>query len=203
MGCGGTYFISCLNVIELTNIKHAKLCLRLDIDLDETPGHKCSNCIRVMSDKECDIFADLSDLTKIVDFEEKLDSEIKQKLVYIAGYLMKNYTYDHSEITFDYYLKYGDYLNEMNRGALKIPDDEIVQWVFLCYVLFINLSKVDLCRNSLTSYFLKLADVHKFEVVKQQVRSLSNIFFNNYCKTENPPSRKETAQKALKLNKNA
>ena len=119
----------------------------------------------------------------------------------MGGYIIKNFPSDENmEQTFDYYEKYGNFLNDRNRGNLKIPEDIIVQWIILCYILFLNLTKTDLCRTSLSSYFIKLSDIHGMEILKSQARSLSNIFFNNYCKSETPRSGKEVGQKALKLN---
>ena len=52
--------------------------------------------------------------------QEQLDTDCIQKLVYIAGYLCKNYIMEENdESTFDYYLKYGDYLDEIDRGKVR------------------------------------------------------------------------------------
>ena len=66
----------------------------------------------------------MSDPVDAISHEDKLDSARLQKLVYIGGYVIKNYCVDENdEQTFDYYLKHGDYLNEMDRGELKKPND--------------------------------------------------------------------------------
>ena len=57
----------------------------------------------------------------------------KKKLVYIAGYRMKNYVVHYDEATYDYYHKYVDYLKENNRGGLQRADDII--WV-ISYFFF-------------------------------------------------------------------
>ena len=203
MGCGGTYFISCKDIIEKTSIQHGKLFLRLgeEITLDFSSGHSCDKCDRILNDKECLIFNKLSDPEFITEVETKFDCASLEKLVYIAGYCMKNYVIDHDEATYDYYHKYGDYLNEMNRGGLKKPDDVIVQWAIICYFLFLNVCKPELCRKSLSDYFIKLSDIHDLKIFKPQCYTLSNILLSQYCKAETPRSNKEVGQKALKLKK--
>ena len=205
MGCGGTYFISCQQIIEKTSIQHGKLLLRLGEELDMVSGHCCNKCSRVLNDEECSIFSDLSDPENVATIEkEQLDTDCIQKLVYIAGYLCKNYIMEENdESTFDYYLKYGDYLDEINRGGLKKPDDTMVQFVILSYFLFLNVDKTEICRTSLSGYFMNLSKIHSLQILKPQSYSLSNIFFNNYCKDETPRSCKEIGQKALKLSKSS
>lgn len=201
MGSGGTYFISCQQIIESTHIKWARLGLRLGVEFDEAPGHNCINCNRIMTDDELSVFSELSDVTNLSSAEDTLDNACKQKLVYMGGYIVRKFPVpENSEQTYDYYNEYGSYLNEMCRGRLTIPEDIIVQWIILCYLLFSRLSKIDLCRTSLSSYFMKLSDIHEIGILECQARSLSNIFFNNLCKAENPRSSKEVGQKVLKLN---
>ena len=68
-------------------------------------------------------------------------------------------------------------------------------------MLFLNLSKENICRKSLSDYFIKLADNYELQVKSTHVRKLANIILNNYCKEETPRSNKEVGQKALKYNK--
>ena len=203
MGCGGAYYISAQQVVEKTSIQHAKLQLQLGLEIDTEPGHKCSSCDRLLSEEESEIFSLLCDPGKITELEEKkLDNSVKQKLFYIAGYVQKQDVSEfHDCATYDYYDRFGDYFNEVNRGGLTIPSDHSVQWVFNCYMLFLNLSKENICRKSLSDYFVKLADNYEMPVKISQVRSLANIFLNNYCKQETPRSNKEVGQKALKYTK--
>ena len=202
MGCGGAYYISAQQVAEKTSIEHGKLALQLEIDIDTEAGHQCSSCDRLLSEKEADIFSDLCDSIKVVEMEKKLDKMQKEKLFYIAGFIQKN-----DVIEFDgcasseYYEIYGGYFNGANRGSLTIPADHSVQWVFNCYMLFLNLSKENICRKSLSDYFIKLADNYEMQVKNSHVRRLSNTLLHYYCKEETPRSSKEVGQKSLKFNR--
>ena len=201
MGCGGTYFISVQQVIEKSNIRHAKLLLRLNVELESSGGHNCDSCSRILTERECNIIEDLSDPDKVVGLEDNLDSSCKMGLVYVAGYIQRNHDYigNVEGGSHDYYSKYGAYLNEINRGGLLIPVDSLVQWVFICYFLYLNLDHTNLCRKSLSNYFMEISDIHNFSVLIYHANILSNILLNNMSKLETPRSSKEVGQKALKL----
>ena len=87
MGCGGTYYINVLQVLEKTSIQHAKLLLQVGVELEIDHGHFCSSCSRTLDERESEIFEDLSDPLKIVGLEDSLKDEVKEHLVYIAGYI--------------------------------------------------------------------------------------------------------------------
>ena len=198
MDCGGTYFISVQQVIEKTSIKHAKLLLRQGVYLETIEGHKCDACSWKLTLKECDIFEDLSDPVKIVDLENSLDESCKLVLVYIAGYIQRHYIYN-DDNEGGCYNKYGSYLDNINRGGLVKPVDIMVQWVFICYFLFLNLHQMSLCRKSLSKYFIEISDTYGFGIENNHARILSNVLLNNFSKLSTPRSNKETGQKTLKF----
>ena len=58
--------------------------------------------------------------------------------LYIAGYVCRN-EYNESDLyeqTMLYYEKFGDYLNSIDRSGLKIPPDNVCQWVFFALSCF-------------------------------------------------------------------
>ena len=121
-------------------------------------------------------------------------------LIYIAGYVCRN-EYNESNLfeqTILYYEKFGGYLNSKNRGGLKIPLDNVCQWVFFCFILFHSI-KDKVCRQSLSDIFLLVSEFYFFEIKHTYCNTLANIFLNNYCAQITPRSNKEPALKVLKL----
>ena len=55
-------------------------------------------------------------------------------ILYIAGYLQKQAGQIHDNDTMYYYDKFGKYLDQLNRGALLLPQDHFVQWCIYCFV---------------------------------------------------------------------
>ena len=64
-------------------------------------------------------------------FEDRMSEDTKMALIYIAGYIVRNY---YIEDMFKYHKKYGVFVNDLNRGGLTIPGDSVCQWSFYCYV---------------------------------------------------------------------
>ena len=134
-GSGGTYFITAQQVMEKWAIHKAKIYLR-DVDNDMlvfeksiSSGHACEKCNFYLNEDLCTIFDLLPEL------EMSLSDDVKMTLVYIAGYVSRHEDNSH-EGYFAYYKYYGSYLQEHNRGGLKIPRDCICQWVIFAYILF-------------------------------------------------------------------
>ena len=64
----------------------------------------------------------------------------------IAGYVVRK-NIDDFEDTYIYHEKYGDFINDVNRGGLKIPGDSVCQWTTFSYIGFHEV--VNDCRTSL------------------------------------------------------
>lgn len=196
-GSGGAYFISVQQSLEKLRIQHTKLLLQLDADFFENDsGHACSGCNRQLSEHESKVFDNLENL------ESNISDNTKMCLIYIAGYIVHK-TENNDNDTFDYYEKFGAYLDHLNRGGLKKPGDCVCQFVILCYIFFMSLDdKATLCRTALASYFNLVQDFYLFGELKKRslkCKILSNILLNNYSKYCTPRSSKEPAQKVLKL----
>jgi len=197
-GSGGVYFISAQQAVQKMHIYHAKLLLRFDADFSDcSEHHNCVGCSRKLTEAESEIFDMLDDL------EVSMKEDSKMGCVYVAGYIVHKTEIDHSEDTFEYFDMYGRYLKELNRGGLKIPGDTLCQWVFFCYILFMKLDMTSMvCRKSVSKYFKlvnKIYFCHALPQVKICSKILSNILINNYTKLATPRSKKEPAQKLLKL----
>ena len=70
---------------------------------------------------------------------------------------------DTEEDTYHYYDKYGKFTSHINRGGLRKPDDQTVQWVFMSYYLFTIIPKSEVCRVSLGRYFFDLSECWDFD----------------------------------------
>ena len=66
--------------------------------------------------------------------------EIKQALIYVAGFLCKHYVRILVDDTFVEYHKYGAYVDEINRGKLTIPSDGCVHFLYYMYISFVYLA---------------------------------------------------------------
>ena len=196
-GSGGAYFITVQQVLQKTNIEHAKLLLRYEIDFcEESAAHRCEKCDRQLTERKMDI------LDNVAVLEEEITHSAGMALVYIAGYLIrKDDEVLSSADTYEYCSKYGKYLTALSRGGLKQPSDAIYQWTMYCYSLFVSLElKNTLCHISLSSYFVLIKEMLEFDIPVHCVRSLANIFLNDLAKLLTPRSSKEPKQKMLKLN---
>ena len=193
-GSGGTYFISAQSVIEKMRIHCAKLStqLNLEFDADVDCTHQCDTCHRSLTQEECEILDNLEDL------ENKVHDDVLMGIIYIAGYVARNFQEDDGNDTMVYYKKYGTYLDKLNRGDLCIPHDEIVQWSLFCFIFFSTCSQ-DICRNFIVTTFLHIAEKYNFHINGKQCRILCNIFMKNISVINTPGSSKETQLKVLKL----
>ena len=93
-GSGGTYFITAQSVIQKVRIHHAKLTLRLGIEVSGEDGHSCGNCSRNLDEKESEIMDNLSAL------EENIQKDTLLSIVYIAGYIQKKNGYEYDVTVF-------------------------------------------------------------------------------------------------------
>ena len=180
-------------VAEKTKISKAKLHLALHQDSDvasSSPVHHCTDCNFSLDEEAEEVLDNLPSL------EENVPEEYLSIMVYIARYIARKS--EDIEDTYVYYDSHGAYTRELNRGGLKIPGDNIVQWCIFCYVLFGKI-KDCICRASAMRIFQNVADYYGFSVDKSHCRILSNILINLFCKNSTPRSRKEAQQKIIKL----
>ena len=197
-GSGGTYFITVQQIIEKVNISKASLLLLHNFDLveKERAGHECPNCSYEFDESASEVFDTLP------DHEVSVSNENVMALVYIAGYVTrKDPEMGENDLltgTTFYYAKQGQFLRSADRGGLKVPIDASVQWAIFSSILF-NVVKEKTCQKSLTSILMQISDFYAFGMLDHHGRILSNIFFNNLCKSVTPRSGKEPALKILKL----
>ena len=195
-GSGGTYFINVQQILEKVNIFQTKVLLRLLVDIDQfssDSGHTCDKCLFEWTEDVCGL------VEKLPELEYSLKDEIKHSLVYIAGYVTRrDDVCEESEDTYNYFEKFGEYTSSLDRGGLKKANDSTCQWTIFSYLVFSSIvSRV--CRNSLSDTLYEISEVFDFKMKHHHCFTLSNIFFNNYCKITNLPSEKEPKQKILKL----
>ena len=130
---GLTYFLSAQSVIEKIRIQRAKLSTQLKLNIsNDSAGdeHECELCKRLLTDEECEIFDNLEAL------EKSVGSDVVAAILYIAGYLQKQAGQIRDNDTMYYYDKFGNYLDQLNRGALVLPQGHLEQWCIYCFVLF-------------------------------------------------------------------
>ena len=162
------------------------------IKSDQKSKHNCEKCQYRPTEEVCEILDSLNDLLP------QLQIQTKETLVYIAGYVSRND--ENADDSFSYYKLYGSYLSSLNRGGLKIPGDDMCEWLFLSYILFVNIDVSKACQISLSSMLMDISESNHFETIeKKHSQIVSNIFFKNYCCLQTPSSDKEPKVKLLKL----
>ena len=195
-GCGGTYFITAQAVLEKTRILQTKLLLQLGVEIDGNAGHSCDVCERPLNERETEI------MDNLVELEESIPRETMLSLIYIAGYIERNKDDEEMEDTTDYYQRYPEYFDALNRGSLKIPKDHCAQWVAFSYIFFTQLvdRPSEVCLSFLVKQFSFIAEKYGLDICGQQCRMLGNIFLKNFSFMMTPNSAKEAKLKELKLN---
>ena len=173
-GSGGTYFTSVQQILQKVTIRKTKLCLDLGVDIEGMKGacgHSCEKCGYLMNDDETfNVFHNLSSL------EDNLAKEVKMALVYIAGYVTRN---DHVDDTKYYVEEFGEHTEELNRGGLTMPGDNMSMGFLFLHV----------CRISLCNALMTISDFYGFiNIENKHGRILCNILFNNYCHMYSPRS---------------
>ena len=162
---GVTHFISVEQVLEKVSIFKTKLLLRYeDFDVLKAESHSCDKCGFLLTENLCNVIDNLPNL------EKSLSMDCIMALVYISGYIMRN-----DSITEDshfYFEKYGNFLNEMNRGGLKIPGDSMCQWVIFCYIVFHEVNEKT-CRTSLSKIKVLSREVGRFYFLNSQFQSMN------------------------------
>ena len=156
--------------------------------------HECELCKRILTNEECEIFDNLEAL------EKSVESDVAAAILYIAGYLQKQACQICDNDTMYYYDKFGKYLDQLNRGAVVLPQDHLVQWCIYCFVLFTQIGEW-VCRTFLINLFTSISEKWHFNISLKNSRILSNIFLKNYLLFCSPRSSKEASLKLLKLNK--
>ena len=59
-----------------------------------------------------------------------------------------------------YHEKYGDFINDVNRGGLKIPGDSFCQWTIFSYIVFHEVVN-DCCRTC--NLLMMMAEFYSFD----------------------------------------
>ena len=110
----------------------------------------------------------------------------KMSVVQIAEYVTRNDgNADESELlgnTTFYFTKYGQFIQFLDHGRLKVPTDVACQWTFFCFVIF-QAVKNNVCRKSLSYIFSLVNEFYSFRMHERHCIVLSNIFLNKlFCK---------------------
>ena len=112
-GSGGTYFITVQQVLENVSIYKAKLLLQLLVDITDVIdcGYACTKCGYLPNEDICEILSKLPELEKI------LASDNIMAILYVAGSMLFESTLIILRILYIYHEKYGDFIDDVNRGG--------------------------------------------------------------------------------------
>ena len=98
----------------------------------------------------------------LINVEDKISIEDKMSLVHIAGYVTQKDIMSEDELfetTSFYASKYGQYIDMLDRGNLKVPSDRASQWTFfpmLCSHVMLVIVKDKVCQKSLSDILLEI-----------------------------------------------
>ena len=118
--------------------------MNFDIDTLPSPsGHQCERCTFEFDEEALDTIASLEKI------ESKIEKETKMSILYISGYLVRSDDISENKLlesTSFYHESHGDHPNDIDRGGLQVPTDNVCQWVTFCYSLF-GVVKNRVCRT--------------------------------------------------------
>ena len=81
--------------------------------------------------------------------EDFVCTESKSNLVYIAGYAIRRERESDAENSHNYFEKYRNDSEVLNRGGLSTPGDKACKWLIFSFIIF-EMIKHKVCRTSLS-----------------------------------------------------
>ena len=122
--------------------------IKYDIVPEGEPISSCQLCITAPMSEDLELIADIT----INETQTLLDSAetLKQKVIYIAGYLSHKHSPMEQENETDEEYVTSEFLEQLNRGGLRVPT---VNMVFLVHTAIHLHEKIDKSRRSSTKYF--------------------------------------------------
>ena len=171
---GGNFYIDIGDVIAAAKVQDLHQLVKADIIPNEVISNNCEIC------KEDPAAADLEHLADITicATQDLIDSSdtLKHKVIYIGGFLMQKIN---NEIETDENLVSSEFLEELNRGGLKIPT---LNMEFLVYSAITLFDKLHESRKTCCNYFmslLKYVDT-PYSKIDNICKSLTKIVFKAY-----------------------
>ena len=68
--------------------------------------------------------------------ENSVTKEMRQSIIHIADYVIRKTNTTHEEDTYDYFQKYDEYTESLNRGGLSTPSDNACQCTGFGTIMF-------------------------------------------------------------------
>ena len=142
---------------------------------------KCTVCSRPLDERDLDILRE----TTMLKTQELLssDSALKDKVVYIAGFLMHRFEIDDESDQFS-----TEFLDSLNRGGLSVPTLNVVFFVYSALEIHGQLPKVKRHCNGYVIKLLHYIDV-PFSVTEKMCRTLVNTLCKAYVLKESERER--------------
>lgn len=199
-GCGGAFLVTVRSLMEKFRLDRTKFLASLDpnalwSNLREPQLHSCVSCMNVNYD-----FVSI-----LPCFVEDISTDIKQVLIYVAGYVSKCTKFICEDDTYAEYEMHRLYIDSMNRGALTIPCDCVVHFMYYMYTSFLYLSSDSErkpCFQVLSEVGRQIIDYYGFlehNVVGSFCRIACNILLNNCSNSLDDMRNGESAAKLAKF----
>ena len=153
-GGSGTYLVTVRNIEQRFRIDNARKYLKAAKELDLPPtNHDCPLCIVKIE----------LDFNEIIEAEAGIPLTVRQGLLFITGYVTRKLPNLSNQLeeedTTDEYLKYGQLIEQQNRGGLSIPRDRLVFFTYYCYVAFFLQQDLEqTCQKTYIDYFVEIND---------------------------------------------
>ena len=175
--CGGSFYIDIVDVLAVAKIQQMHQVVKYGIipETHEVQNNQCTACTQVILSEDVDLVNKLD----IADTQELIEtsSVMKQKVVYLAGYLA--FKYSDSELAVEETVLC-KFISELNRGGLHVPTLSTV--FFVHSAMYIH-DKIDESRQKCARYIRKLLSVIDSPMAKNEnaCKTLTNILFKAYC----------------------
>jgi hypothetical protein len=195
---GGSYSLTARSIVQRYRIDKVRLLLTINpcamsAAVGADPHHFCNVCGNV-DPKLVELLPLLA---------EDLTDDAKETLVFVAGYVAKEVSYDSSEDTTDEFTKHRAYFDEINRQSLCVPPDPLVLFLYYATVSFLCISHNCIpCKKSILMLCEGINDVFSLfdrSYEDSVFRIATNILFNNFTHQRVVPDKKAQAIKLMKF----
>ena len=200
MSAGCNFFLTVKEVYCTHALDRAKFIVQNKLVFtDESSAHQCIYCEKTLTTEEVNLLDSMAE-TNII---KEITSDEVQALCYVAGYVSKKYAKHlssppaSSPFAITHFLSY---FEELNRGGLVCPSEELLMFVLLARCFFVNSpEKERSCRNRwgfILSDFPGLFHLN-VDIPNKAVKCIVNIFCKRYVENNWPSGGSQKLQRTL------
>ena len=183
MSAGCNYYLTVKDIINTHSLDRAKIFLKVQSeDLDDLhatkDAHHCPSCDLPLTGTERLLLNEIADKNMLL----QSDIDHRMAMVYIAGYI----AFKHKQL--EGIIPQEDpmmaYFNDRNRGKLKCPSYELVNFMLIAFAFYMQSPHHRLmCRNRLSAIISKFPAIFhlQLDLPKEAIRRVANILMKRFA----------------------